>query len=238
MKFRSIIPMTALLVCAGLGSAKTDETTQRTIRVNGHGRASAPPDVATIRAGVVTQGKSASEATRSNSEMVARLFAVLRELGIADKDIQTAEFSIMPEYRHDPKGQTPPTITGYRVSNQVVVRIRNLPKFGEVLDAVVQAGSNEISGITFGIDNRAGVLNEARAAAIADAKGRAELYAHAASVRVGQVLSITEQAESGPVQPVRFAAMAAERSSDVPIASGETELEVNVTMVFAIDGPI
>jgi hypothetical protein len=212
-----------------------DEPPQRSIRVNGLGRASAPPDMASIHTGVVTQGRTAGDATRSNSEMVAKLFTVLREKGIADKDVQTAEFSVNPEYQHDPNRQDRPVIIGYRVSNQVRIRVRDLPKLGDVLDAVVQAGSNEISGISFGLERRAGILNEARTGAIADARSRAEFFARAAGVQLGKVLTISEQAEVGPVPPVPYMGMAAERAMSVPITTGENELEVNVTMVFAIE---
>ena len=119
------------------------------------------------------------------------------------------------------------------MTNQVQVRVRNLPDLGKVLDSLVSAGSNQISGISFGIDDSTGVLNQARNRAVADARSRAELYAHAAGVKVGKVISISEQAIQVP-QPRMLgrAMMAAEMSSKVPVATGEQELRATVHAVF------
>jgi uncharacterized protein YggE len=107
---------------------------------------------------------------------------------------------------------------------------------GKVLDALVQVGSNQISGISFGIDDPTGVLNQARSRAIADAKMRAQLYAQAAGVRVGKVLTIRESSVPMPRPQNLALGFAAEaRSAAVPVATGEQELSASVTVVFELE---
>jgi uncharacterized protein YggE len=222
----------AFFVTAIVRPTWADELT-RTISVTGQGTATAPPDIANIRTGVVTQAVEAGAALASNNAAVKKLMEVLESHRIASKDIQTSSFDVRPEYDRGQRGQRQPKIVGYRVTNQVQVRVRNLPDLGKVLDSLVSAGSNQISGISFGIDDSTGVLNQARNRAVADARSRAELYAHAAGVKVGKVISISEQAIQVP-QPRMLgrAMMAAEMSSKVPVATGEQELRATVHAVF------
>ena len=110
--------------------------------------------------------------------------------------------------------------------------MRNLPSLGEVLDAVVEAGSNQINGIQFDIDNKEGVLNQARNRAVKDARARAELYAQAAGVKLGNVINIQETGAVIP-QPRPMVRMAMAEAA-VPIAAGEQELVASVSMTFEI----
>ena len=223
-----ILANAAILVANGFAAE-----TQRTISVTGEGRATAPPDMATIRAGVVTQSAKASEALTSNNEAMDEIMSVLEEQGIAPKNIQTSNFNVSPQYKHDDQGRRQPEVVGYRVTNQLRVDVHDLPKLGKILDALVAAGSNELTGISFGINDPTGLLNEARKRAVADAHSRAELYAQAAGVALGKVLTISEQTVRTP-QPQRLAARKAADAS-VPIATGEQELRATVDMVFALD---
>lgn len=207
----------------------------RTIHVRGEGKATSPPDVATVNTGVVTIAPKASDALAANNEAMKRIMEVLKESKIAAKDIQTSSFSVHPDYERDPRGRTKPKIVGYRVTNQVRIRVRKLADLGKVLDALVQAGSNQVSGISFGIDDPTGVLNQARSRAIADARSRAELYAQAAGVRVGKVLTISEQPVQMPRPQYMAATFAADaRGGSVPVATGEQELRTSVDVVFAL----
>jgi uncharacterized protein YggE len=113
--------------------------------------------------------------------------------------------------------------------------VRDLADLGMVLDSLVRAGSNQVSGISFGIDDPTGVLNQARTRAIADARSRAELYARAAGVRLGKVLSMSEQPVELP-RPRHFGrSLAQEDASSVPVATGEQEFRVRIHMVFALE---
>jgi hypothetical protein len=158
---------------------------------------------------------------------------VLKANRIADKDIQTSNFSVRPEYRRNQRGAQQPEVVGYHVSNQLTARVRDLPALGSILDALVQAGSNQISGITFGIDDETGVLNQARNRAIVNARAQAELYAQAAGVKVGRVISISEQGTIQPRPQPMFRAMAVAESA-VPVATGEQELGATIQMVFEL----
>ena len=223
-------------VCFAALVARTGlaEDVDRTISVSGQGTATAPPDIATIQTGVVTQAAQASDALAANNTALRKIMDVLKEHNVATKDIQTSNFNIRPEYQRGPRGQQQPEIIGYRVTNQVRVYLRNLPDLGKVLDSLVSAASNQISGISFGIDNPKGVLDQARNRAVADARSRAELYAHAAGVRVGKVLLISEQAVQMPRPQMLGRAMAAEAMSAVPVATGEQEVRATINIVFAL----
>lgn len=211
----------------------------RTITVNGRGTAAAPPDMATVRAGVTTSAKTAAEAVTANNRAMQDVIKLLKDRRIEPKDIQTSGFSIYPEYA--PRHQNlrdgpshPPTVIAYRVSNNVSVRVRHLPALGEILDALVRAGSNQISGVTLGIADQRAVENEARRDAVKDARRRAALYAEATGVKVGPVLSISEQPIQVPrpaFQP-RMAMM--EAASSVPIEGGEQEISASINVVYEL----
>ena len=224
--------LTGLLFIAMCTTAIADQALPRTISITGNGSATSPPDMATINTGVVTQGKNAADAMKANNEIMAKLMAALKAQKIPAKDIQTSDFSVSPQYARDDRGRTQQEIVGYRVSNQVRVVIRNLPELGKVLDTLVSTGSNRVSGISFGITDSDGILNEARNNAIADARSKANLYAQALGIKVGKVVSVSESSVIAP-RP-QFFARAAMADSAVPIASGEQELTATIDVVFAI----
>ena len=203
------------------------------ISVAGEGEATAPPDMASIRTGVVSQATTAKEALNQNNAAMQTVLALLKEHKIADKDVQTSSFNVHPVYEQDPQGRTEPNVVAYRVMNEVQVKVRNLSSLGDVLDTLVQAGSNQISGVSFDVDDPSGILDEARSRAIRNAKSRAEVYAQAAGVTVGRVLQIFEQ----PVDPPRPMQMAMEfrgAASSVPVATGEQEFQVTVNVVYEL----
>jgi uncharacterized protein YggE len=166
------------------------------------------------------------------------LLKTLQAKGLADKDILTTNFSVNPQYRYDNSSgrPAPPTITGYSVNNSVQTKVRNLPKLGEILDAVVTSGANNVSGISFSVAEPDPLIDQARRKAVADAQRKAELYATASGAKAGRVLYITES--NGVISPPRpmFMAMRAEAAQAVPISSGEQEIAASVTITYAIDG--
>jgi uncharacterized protein YggE len=214
--------------------ANQDEV-RRIISVTGQGKATAPPDMAVIQTGVVTHGATAAEALSANNEAMETILGVLKTYKIASKDVQTSSFNVSPDFKRDERGRRQPRIVGYRVTNQVRVKVHNLEDLGKVLDALVRAGSNQVSGVSFGIDDPTGVLNQARNRAIADARSRAELYAQAAGVRLGKVLTISEQPIKLP-QPRQIGrSLAQEGVSSVPVETGEQEFRARIHMVFALE---
>ena len=205
---------------------------QARVIVIGEGSISVPPDYAQIRSGVTTRAKTAKEATDANSKLMAAVTAALVDAGIAQKDIQTSRFSVQPVYAPQ-QPNTEPKLSGFSVSNQVSVTIRQIAKVGEILDRLIAAGATDVGNIEFLHSDPAKALDQAREAAIADARRKAELYARAAGLSLGRVAWITE--DSGYAPPIPTGAMRAlATAAPVPIASGEDTLHVRITVGFDI----
>lgn len=227
---------TNLLWKADTSNASGELKAMRTIAVSGEGQVFGAPDQAQINTGVVTDGPTAKDALARNSARMAEVISALKKMGIESKDIQTSGFNLSPVYLPQNPGQNVPRIGGYQVSNNVTVIVKDLAKLGEIMDQVVQMGSNSVGGVSFSIANPKPLMMQAREAAIQDAKARAEAYAKAAGVSVGKVLTISEQV-APIVQPVPVYAMraAAADSAAVPVEAGQQQLSLNVTVVFEID---
>jgi len=202
--------------------------------VSADGVSTRTPDLAVIQAGVVTQNATASEAMRQNSAQMAKVLAALRKAGVAERDVQTSSIQLSPQYRY--AQNEPPVITGYQASNQVTVRFRDVAKSGTILDALVREGANNISGPNLTIDKPEAALDEARTAAVATARARAELYAKAAGLRVDRILSISEGNAGPPPMPVmvRAESFAPAPQADTQIAAGEQELRVTLSVRFLL----
>jgi len=201
------------------------------IMVVGSGTAAARPDTAEVSAGVVTQAPTAGQALTQNSVALDRVLKAVTALGIADRDVQTATINVTPMRRQGRQEPQPPEIVGYEVSNQVRIKVRDLSILGRVLDALVGQGANVLGGISFSVADPAPILDQARMRAMADARRRADVYAQAAGVKVGPVLSIREAAPGIP----RFAEMSRTLAlSAVPVAPGQQEFQASVTVTYAI----
>jgi uncharacterized protein len=212
------------------------------MQITGHGEIKAAPDTAFVTSGVTSQGVTAKEALDLNNADMQKLIETLKAAGIASEDIQTSGFSVSPNYVYsdarDQNGyQLPPKIVGYIVSNGVTVQVRDLTKLGAVLDQAVTVGANQISGITFAVDDPSELYNEARKAAFADARSKAELYADAAGVELGALQLVSEQINYAPPQPYMFkaeAAMSADRSF-VPVEVGSLTFSIDVNVNWDLD---
>ncbi len=226
-----LIALVGLLIVAG--SARAQDI-PATVSVTGEGVVTAVPDMAIISTGVTTEATTPEVALNANTAAMTELIEVLDELGIEDKDRQTSNFNVSPQYRRERNDSGSPKIDGYRVSNQLTIKVRDLEELGGLLDALVKAGSNQLGNIRFDIANRDELLDKARRAAVADARRRAELYVDAADVDLGDVLSISETGVAIPRPPMMRSAMMAE-AADVPIAVGESQIRATVQMVFELD---
>lgn len=202
------------------------------ITVTGKGEVHKQPDMARVNIGVVTQESTAAEALNKNTEAVEKLMAALTSHKIADRDIQTSNFSVSPQYDYDRSNQ-PPRLTGYRVTNQVRIAVRKIADLGAILDDVVTAGANQINQVTFEIDEAEAIKDTARQMAIRDAQRKAALYAKEAQVRLGPVLKVVEAGGTVPVQP--FGIAMAQEARAVPIAPGELAIRQEVRVTFAIE---
>ena len=202
------------------------------ITVVGSDKVSAKPDMAQIQVGVVTEASSAATALKENNDRMTKLFSSLEERGVARKDVQTSNFSVMPQYKRGSHGEQMSEIVGYRVSNSVGIKVRKLEALGQVLDEIVQKGANQIHGVSFSVAEPTHLLDEARRKAVADARRKAELYAKEAGVEVGQVLLIQEQTPHTPGPMV--VGLARSQAAGVPIAEGELDFGATITVTYAI----
>ncbi|MEO7504660.1 MAG: SIMPL domain-containing protein [Sphingomicrobium sp.] len=194
------------------------------------GTVSRVPDLAVISAGVVTRAPTASAAISDNAARMERVRAALKKAGIADKDIQTSSINLSPEYRYD--NNQPPVLTGYQASNTVSIRFRDIRKSGEILDALVAQGANQINGPSLTVEHPEAALDEARLKAVAAGRARAELYARAMGMRVVRVLSISESGGYSPPPPMPMVMMAKAERGDAAttIDAGSQDLQVTIAM--------
>lgn len=211
-----------------------------TISIDGMGEVRAAPDMATITSGVTTQGATAREALDANTAAMATLVAALKEAGITPRDIQTSGFSVNPDYvysdERDANGYTrPPKINGYQVMNTVTVAVRDLKTLGSILDKSVTVGANTINGVSFSVADPSELFNEARRAAFADARDKAELYAAAADSALDDLVSISESQSFNSPQPMPMYSMRAEAApAPVPVEAGELSFSINVTVQWEL----
>jgi uncharacterized protein YggE len=202
------------------------------ITVVGSGTVSARPDMAQIHVGVVTEAPTAAKALEDNNGAMTKLFSTLDARGIAKKDVQTSSFSVAPQYKRGAHGEQL-EIAGYRVSNEVAVKVRKLDSLGPVLDEVVRQGANRVQGISFSVAEPTPLFDAARRKAMADARRKAELYAKEAGVDLGRVLLIQEETPHLP-RPLARGFAGAGVAAAVPIAEGEQEFGARITVTYAI----
>ena len=199
------------------------------ISVTGEATVLVPPDLAEIDGGVTSEAKTAREASEANNAAMGKVLQALKGAGIEEKDIQTSRLSLQPQSAPNRSG--PSAIAGYRASNRVTIRVRDVTKVASVIDTLVGAGANEIGGINFVVSQASKLLDEARERAVADARRKAEIYAKAAGVTLGAPLSISEESNSAPVP---YRRMAAGMAASAPVAQGEETLAVTVSVSWAI----
>jgi uncharacterized protein YggE len=203
---------------------------RRTVTVSASGTATAEPDAAEITTGVLSDAPTARDALNRNSADMQKLIDALKGLGIEPKDIRTVAFQVDPQYTGNREGKAP-TLTGYRVSNQVRIVVRDLKRLGEILDRAIAAGANHAGGISFVVSREEELRDAARRDAMANALRRAKLYAEAARSELGKVVTITEEGGFVSPRPVAAGRMA---MSSVPIEAGTQALDVRVSVTFEL----
>jgi uncharacterized protein YggE len=221
-----------IVVLAGglLGApALAQVTPPAAISVTGEATVSVPPDLAQIDGGVTTEAKTAREASDTNNAAMGKVLLALKGAGIDEKDFQTSRLSLQPQYAPNRGG--PNAVVGYRASNRVTIRLRDVTQVASVIDMLVAAGANELGGINFTVSAASKLLDDAREQAIADARRKAEIYAKAAGVTLGSPISISEEGLSGPMP---YRRMSAGMAASAPVAQGEETLRVTVSVSWAI----
>lgn len=232
---------TALLLSAASlpsAAAAQQSTINQTITgtrldISATGESARVPDLATVSAGVVTHDATATGAIQQAATRMARVRAALKAAGIPDRDIQTSNVSLNPDYVY--ANNQPPKLNGYSASNQLTVRFRDIASTGKILDALVAQGANQISGPNLSIERPEAALDEARSKAVAAGRARAELYAHALGLRVGRIVSVAESGGYAPPPPMPPMVMAARGERDqTTIDPGEQKLQLSVSMTFEL----
>jgi uncharacterized protein YggE len=199
------------------------------ISVTGEANVSVAPDLAQIDGGVATDARTAREASDANNAAMGKVLLALKGAGIDEKDFQTSRLSLQPQYAPNRSGPSP--VVGYRASNRVTIKVRDVTKVANMIDVLVGAGANDIGGINFMVSQASKVLDEAREQAIADARRKAQIYAKAAGVTLGEPIAISE--EGGPT-PVFRSKVAGGMAASAPVAQGEETLSISVSVSWAI----
>jgi uncharacterized protein YggE len=224
-------------VVAQTSDATTVHDPTRTITVVGQGKVSVEPDIAQVSVGVETSAETVGEAVQANQTQMEAILAALEGLGLAEKDIQTMNYSIQLDRYPEPmprvEGSAEDAKPLYRVSNMVMVTIRDLDRVGDVLDSVIEAGANNIWGVSFGLDDPEAARADARANAVADALARAEALAELSGVEVGPVMAVSEVVGGG-VSPMPAAMVERAASGAGPISPGELEVGYQVQVTYFI----
>jgi uncharacterized protein YggE len=228
---RFLIALAAGLCLTGPALA---ESPDRLITVTGEGRAEAVPDMATVSLGVTSEARTAAEALARNSAAMTQVLGQIAAAGIAPRDVQTSGLSLSPRWDNARSTGGPPRIVGYVVSNRVSVRVRELDGLGGLLDRLTSEGANSFGGVSFGLSEPGPIEDAARQAAVADARRKAELFAKAAGVTLGPLLSLQEAGGVSPPMPMERMEMAMTADIAVPVAAGEVSLLAQVTLVYAI----
>jgi uncharacterized protein YggE len=226
--------------------AATTSALPRTITVVGTGKVSVKPDIATISVGIQVDSPTVKEATSQASQQMDKILAALKAQGVAEKDIQTNNYSINYETRallapsstsKAPSSTSEPTGT-YHVSNMVQVKVRDLKKVSAIVDEVINAGANSLWGINFTLEDTSRVASEARAKAVADAKSRAEEFAKLAGAKVGPALQISEVIGGGSLvgnYMVDSAAKFGGGGGPGAVSQGELEIQFQVQVIYAME---
>ena len=206
----------------------------RSVTVSGHGKVTVKPDTASLSLGVSVTASKANDALRQAANKADTLIKVLTSAGVSKDDITTSGVSLYPQY--DNTGRT---ISGYNASNSMTVTIRKLGDAGTIIDAAAALVGNEINigGISFYVNDTEAVLGAARAAAITNAKARADQYAGAANATVGAVMTISE-VSSPVIGPIYYQNASADRAgapaASTPVSPGTQDLTIDVTVVYEL----
>ena len=232
---KKLVTTFVLLACTGFAAASGTEPTP-SITVAGHGKVIYVPDLGYIHAGISSDGVTAAEAWQKNEAIVKKIFEALKNLGLEERDFKTTNLNVQPRYLH--KKDEAPKFLGYTASYNLVVTVRKLDQMGALLDQMVGAGANRNMNISFGCSKLDELRDQARRNAVADARKRAEIYVTGASpnARLGDVLGISDSPHHfhGPMYAID-ARLVQEGKASLPIATGEQELTVTVTVRWAIN---
>lgn len=222
-------PVVAVFATLMAAPALAQTVPPAAISVTGEATVSVPPDQAQIDGGVASDAKTAREASDLNNAAMGKVLLALTGAGIDAKDYQTSRLSLQPQYAPNRTG--PSAVLGYRATNRVTIRLRDVNRVANIIDVLVGAGANDIGDIQFMVSQASRLLDEAREQAIVDARRKAQIYAKAAGVTLGEPLGISE---NGSPSPVFRGKLASGMAASAPVAQGEETLSVTVSVSWAI----
>jgi uncharacterized protein YggE len=220
------------LVLAGCATSDRSANT-RTLSVTGNGSVYIQPDIATVTLGIQATGTYVAAVVNENNSKSSALRDALTASGIAGDDIRTAAFTVTPQQQYDSMGN-PTGAVKYYVDNSVLITVRDLPKLGSILDAAISAGTNQIQGISFSLEDSSQAESQARQKAFDAARHEAELLAQNAGATLGKPLTITTNFYLPTPQPFVMAAAEAPLGGGVPVATGSQEIQAQVSIVFEL----
>lgn len=204
---------------------------ERTLTVNGFGKVSGANNIAVTTIGYSTTDKDVAKAQQDNKKVMDGVMADLKVLGVADSDLET-DYTIYPDYNYTTgKGQV---FLGYKVTDTVKIKIRDLKKISDVLSLAGKYGANQVNGLTFTIDDPQGLQAQARDKAVADARQKAKALAQSLGVSLQGVISYNEAGADQPPAPMMYKAMNAGMGGGPIVASGSNDVTMNVTITYKI----
>ena len=205
-----------------------------TLNLSAQGETKVTPDMATITLGVQTDGATAAGAMSANAVQMNKVIAALKKAGIADRDIQTSNLSVNPQYVY--VENNPPKLSGYQASNQVTIQVRDLTKLGQTVDATVGAGATNVGGISFGLQNPQAAEDAARLDAVKALQAKADLYARATGYKIVRLVSLGEGGGYTPAPPPMpmYAMAKREMADSSPVSAGELKVRVDVSAVYEL----
>jgi len=228
----SILVMAALLAaCAP--AAPAQQPYVRQISASGSGRVYLTPDVAYVNISVNTKSEKVADALKDNNTLAQAVASALKEMGVEEKDIQTTAFNVYPQQEFGPNGEV--TRNLYMVDNTVYVTVRDLTKLGQLLDAAVRAGANNINGIQFDVLDKEKAMAEARRMAVENARKQAEELAAVAGVQLGALQSLNVYVSNPPVPVYEGKARGGDMSaSSVPVSAGQMVISIDANLSYEI----
>lgn len=205
-----------------------------TLNLAAFGEVKVAPDMATINLGVMTEAPTARAAMQANAAQMNKVMAALKKAGLADRDIQTSQLNLSPQYRYEQNEA--PKLVGYQASNQVTLTVRDLGRLGQVVDATVAAGANQVHGISFGLNDPAEAENAARRAAVKALEAKAALYAEATGHRIVRLVSLSEAGgyAAPPPMPVAMFARAEAADMSTKVAPGELKVRIDISGLYEV----
>ncbi len=230
--FVSLIALLAM-VLSSCASAPLNNSNIRTMSVSGRGEVYLIPDIAYINIGTRSQAVDVASALSDNNKQAQAISSVLSDMGIDPLDIQTTAFNVYPFQNYGMDGQ--PTELVYIVENTVNVKVRELNRLGEILDAVVRSGANQINGISFDVEDRKQAEADARRLAIQDATEKAQELADLAGTELGDLQNISVYSNGDP-QPVYNAKGGGYIAADsaAPVSSGQMIITADANLVYEL----